>query len=313
MFVALVDTPMFESGHPGRGESPPVLLPDIQRVVRQALRVWADIPSADIRWELGPVISEAEAGQDPRYAFPLAIGWRPGIAIAESRFWNRRKYQCTVFMGYPATHDSLEAYGRTLIHELGHCLGLDHPDPFLSSPNNRATWATDGYEIPRYWRYDPVMSYGERAYEADVLTQDDIIGASLLRPREGWLDTTGSIVGRVVLPGGEGVPHAYVLATRLEPEEEAFSVGVFATRQGDPVNAPDDEPGDFEIRGLPPGDYQLLVRAPTGSALNFPYLGPDSVAAALRQTLRTGAVRVRAGEETGPVPLAVRQRGDPFR
>ena len=81
---------------------------------------------------------------------------------------------------------------------------------------------------------------------------------------------------------------------------------------------------DFEIGGLPPGDYQLLVRSSTGSGNawvdtrhvpgQYPEgtpLPPDAVLD-LRQTLRAAPVRVRAGEASGPIPLAVRPRGEVF-
>ena len=106
----------------------------------------------------------------------------------------------------------------------------------------------------------------------------------------------------MTLPDGEGVHVASVFATLLEPESRAYSVGVFTG-----------ESGDFEIRGLAPGDYQLLVRVPTGDG-HWVLVRPFNPALDLRQTLRAGSVRVRAGEESGPVPLAVRRRQDnPFR
>ena len=149
------------------------------------------------------------------------------------------------------------------VHELGHCLGLDHPDVLVHRRHDYTLpfEASRLRPYPIYWRADPVMAYGWNAESVeDFVTPDDAIGASLLRPREGWLASTGSIVGRVTLPEGEGVPWASVLATRLEPESEAYSVVVFSQPSG-----------DFEIRGLVPGDYQLLVRSPTGlgNALGF--------------------------------------------
>ena len=198
-------------------------------------------------------------------------------------------------------------YLRILIHELGHCLGLDHPDVFVPRLIIRGDYSTErrASDAPSYWRFDPAMSYGKYHPDPHHLTADDTIGVSLLRPREGWLDTTGSITGWVRLPPGgqaDGVYHAYVLATLLEPESRAYAVGVFT-----------DLGGHFRIQGLAPGDYQLLVRAPTGLGTPVLYRRGNGVALELRQTLRAGPVRVRAGEETGPVRLAAWRRGDPFR
>ncbi len=64
-------------------------------------------------------------------------------------------------------------------------------------------------------------------------------------------------------------------------------------------------------RGLVPGDYQLIIRSPTGVANNHFFYPSVGAVLDLRQALRVGAVRVRAGEESGPVPLAVR-RSEPL-
>ena len=64
-------------------------------------------------------------------------------------------------------------------------------------------------------------------------------------------------------------------------------------------------------RGLVPGDYQLIVRSPTGVANSGFFDARSGAVLDLRQALRVGAVRVRAGEESGPVPLAVR-RSEPL-
>ena len=94
----------------------------------------------------------------------------------------------------------------------------------------------------------------------------------------------------------EGVYHAYVLATMLEPESRAYAVGVFTGLRG-----------YFEIEGLVPGDYQLLVRAPTGLGTSQVFRRGDGAALELQQSMRAGPARVRAGEETGPLRLAGRR------
>ena len=305
--VTVVDSPGWYEGPSGFDE-----IAEVRRFVQQVLDVWARIPTADIRWEVVEVISRAEWSErrnnSSRSGLSIGVnttGSRPGGAYLFSKPGSPSALLgCYAEIVVPR-NTLFEAF----VHEVGHCLGLAHAELLSEEWLEYGRMAPD---FPSYWRYDPVMSYGVRGSSVeDVLTADDMIGASLLRPAPGWLETTGRIVGRVTLPDGTPANGAYVLATRLlEPEEASYSVGVFA------------EPtGYFEIGGLAPGDYQLLVRSPTGRG-NQHLLRPTKpmysvspdpdVALDLRQALRAAPVRVRAGEFR-LLSLTVRRRGDPFR
>ena len=132
-----------------------------------------------------------------------------------------------------------------LIHELGHCLGLDHaavaPHSFWAGYLNQPA----GGGALGAWGAAPQMSYGETPRNG--LTADDVIGASLLRPARGWLRTRGAIAGEITVEGAPA-PFASVWAIRTSDAAMGAGIGSFA-----------DEEGRFLIEGLAPGVY--LVRA----------------------------------------------------
>ena len=88
---------------------------------------------------------------------------------------------------------------QVLIHEFGHCLGLYHSAAF---PDTRFREQTS--EVQR--GIDPVTLYGvspTRRFEVtygignlDLITPDDEVGISLLRPRAGWPEATGASATR---------------------------------------------------------------------------------------------------------------------
>ena len=306
MVVTLVDSELWlERGfYSGIGE--------VRAVLQRALDVWAAIPTADIRWEIGEIISQEAWDAIPSIddrpliaVVPVSVRaplWQTGAArgfVKVDGVWLTQSCHISVSRRDPPWL-FVEA-----VHEFGHCLGSAHPEPYTLSYG----WLDHDF-YPVYWRSDPVMSYGrwQRGFDTR-LTADDEIGASLARPAPGWLETTGTILARVTLPDGTEVPWAYVLATRLlEPASASYSVGRSTAWHG-PGGERVVPPGVADIRGLPPGDYWLLVRSPTG--LGHGRILHDLRSGAvldLRQTLRAGPVRVRAGEEVR-VSLAVRRVG----
>lgn len=120
-----------------------------------------------------------------------------------------------------ATYGNLASYSEpffvTLVHEFGHTLGLQHT---LTSS---------------------VMStlYTSGASKASPLGADDIAGISILYPADKYLQTVGSISGRVAMDGN-GVSLASVVA--LSPSNPAIST----------LTNPD---GSYRMDGVPPGVY----------------------------------------------------------
>ncbi len=245
-----------------------------RRVVETALAAWANLPNADISWELAGVKASDYGEEGPK---DMAENWVSIDPLGEYRAaaysqWDKEGDEwkisgCMVLLGNWATepppdwleelpvddprrtHNSL----HTIIHEFGHCLGLDHaqrlPVRSLLEPFGENDQRTD--RSAGFWFADPMMSYGWSDFGIDhPLTADDATGAALLRPAPGWLETTGSISGSLVL-AGEPVPHAHIWAF---PEAAMPEGG-----RPRPIGGFSNEDGNFLIEGLRPGRYALWV------------------------------------------------------
>jgi uncharacterized protein (TIGR03437 family) len=130
-----------------------------------------------------------------------------------------------------------DAFFLTVVHELGHALGLQHT----------LTSSTMSTEVTR------------STTRAKPLAADDAAGISSLYPAQGWAAKTGSISGRVTLDG-QGVHLASVVA--LDPA-------------GSAVSALTDPDGSYKITGLRPGQYYLYVHPlPPGGQTG---LGPADI------------------------------------
>ena len=265
-------------------------------LVRSALAAWSTVGTADIRWRVRHPVEEDEA--------EVVVSIKdlgPGLAgsagvhqkFDQDGVW--RTYSCEtemnerVFTGRTVPRDYYSTY-LTLVHEFGHCLGLSHPGRY---PNSRE-WLYlnehDGGFVPNpLWGFDGVM-----AWWSDP-SFDDWVGASLLRPGRGWLETRGGVYGSVVGEGGLGpVLRVNVLAARIAADGSLAG----------PVQAVTNKYGHFVIEGLDPGPYVLMV---------YSMAKPDPWSERnddFRETVLLSPVEVRAGERTGPVVLTVRPGGE---
>ena len=235
-------------------------------IVERGFAAWKDIETADISIMLESVTViaehadmsdgintigfEASEARDYRAtAFRLDEGGRTiGCDI---------RFDPQIFADWPdddpkITEWSAHFLEEVVMHEMGHCLGLDHvpANPVWLGQRANSPALPSGFLPDSLGGLfsDPQMSIAA-SYGVPRLMPDDKIGVSLLYPAPGFLDERGSIAGRVAFSGGEPAAFAYVQAVDYASGEAAFGPGVFA-----------DEHGQFQLEGLPEGPVHVWVR-----------------------------------------------------
>ena len=283
----------------GMAQPPPLAGPeDVVPFVAQALRMWADIRSADIRWEVSGVdddlkYSEPNDGRPTIFVDPEATRGSYAAIWIESIGDRSFITDCDVPLSPSAAAQLGENpwWDYVLIHEFGHCLGLHHAGALSVAVRQTGRLGRQASEVHPT---DPAMSYGFFGFPPDRLLADDVIGASLLRPAGEWERGTGGIAGSLTLSEDEPVAHAHVSALPLGENPLQDRIGAFS-----------DTDGEFWIEGLAPGDYVLWVQPlykldAHGSLLESSPLDLDD-------TLVGRLVRVRARRTADRLRIPLRQ------
>lgn len=222
---------------------------EFESAVGEALSRWSNLETADIRWSVsgssGAAISTWTRDSSNQVFFHSdGAEWENGAGLWFERDPSGREWQITEcdvgaprfwidqFVGLDLATAARNA-ALELEESFARCLGLEISAALPYSDTLRPFDTAD--LSASVFHLAPWESKNDRR-----------IGASLLRPREGWLATVGSIAGTLV-SDGEPVSYAHVWAFRTNGSSDVR----------DPVGAFTDRAGAFSIEGLAPGDYAL--------------------------------------------------------
>src|SRR5579871_415545 len=187
--------------------------------IRGAASVWSNVSTSKLRLAYGGLFtlgsaSENSPGIDVEFSDEIppglvaigapqvtgSMGYGDGsliVPIVRSKiFLPRDLTQVPTYGNFPSYS---EPFFVTMVHEFGHTLGLQHT---LTSSVMSTLWTS-------------------AASKANPLGADDIAGISMLYPADKYLQTVGSISGRVTL-NGNGLNLASVVA--LSPSNPAISI-----------------------------------------------------------------------------------------
>ena len=271
--------------------------PSLISQIRAAATVWSDVELSELRLAFGGIVSQPTTSQSTPSLDVVFDEVPPGVrayggptvrADSNGAFVPILKSVVVLPLDLKSRPSHTEEEFLTMVHEMGHALGLQHTltSSVMSTSITRST------------------SKGR------PLTADDVAGISYLYPRPGFTQSSGTIAGRVTM-SGSGVNLASVVA--VAPNGAAVSA----------LSNPD---GTYRIEGIQPRSYFVYVHPlppaqngeATPAAITYPTdadgrpLGVGSpfetqFFPGTRDPQAASLVEVRAGGVTENINFTVRQ------
>lgn len=277
--------------------------PALLSQIRRAADAWNQVPTSELRLAFGGLYSPETLQASPRIEVlfdelpPGLIAMAGPVVRAEpvtgpdGAFVPIQRSILVLPREVEWRPSYSEGFFLTIVHELGHALGLQHTltSSVMSTAYTRATTS------------------------AKPLADDDVAGISLLYPTPGYSSTVGSITGRVTL-SDRGVHLASVVALSVDG------------RSVSTLTLPD---GTYRMEGVPPGNYYVYTHTlppamqagfgpadvvlPVDMATGQPVGAPETFEMQFypgsRDLASATAVTVQAGQRTEGVNFAVQPRG----